>query len=220
MKSEPKLREGDSMEELYIDPVFTEENRYLEKRFDLLTEVLTKDESTCLEDFIKSKLVKIESDSNISQTYKLQYRPDEWDSMGVIQKVQDIARSHIQKTYAVVGQLEPRSFTLLRTEDAQGYIEEYGVYNQNGEILYTAVVTASDSDDYYSGETLYLVNGEGFRPSRVDVVVHRNETLNNWEIVEVVKGTRLDLLIVFQEIERKLSYDYEIDQILEDIKEF
>lgn len=213
MRSEPRLRPGDSVEEFYEDPIFNKDNRYLEKKFDTLRNALSAKESSALETFIVSKLSNNATISSSSQKYILQYRPDEWDSMGVIQKVQDLVKDHIYKTYAVSGQLEPRSFSILRTEDAQGYKEEYGAYNQNGEILYTAIVTASDSSDYFSGETIYLVNGEGFKPSRSDVVVHRNETLNDWEITEVVRGVRLDLVIVFREIDRKVSYDYPIDQL-------
>jgi hypothetical protein len=213
MRSEPTLKPEDSKEEFYEDPIFTKENRYLEKKFDTLTGIISPEESAALENFINSKLSASTTDLAFSQVCTLQYRPDEWDSMGVVQKVQDIAREHIYKTYAVSGQLEPRSFTILRTEDVQTYKEEYGLYNQNNEILYTAIVTASHPDDYYSGETLYLNNGEGFRPARSDIVIHRNERLNDWEIVEVVTGVRLDLIIVFQEIDRKVSYDYPIDQL-------
>jgi hypothetical protein len=222
MKAEPRLRPDDSVEEFYEDPIFNENNKYLEKKFDILTNVLTVEESTSLETFITSKISTNapDSNSNTSQKYVLQYRPDEWDSAGAIQKVYDIARKHILDTYAVIGQLEPRSFTLLRTEDAQTYKEEYGAYNQNGEILYTAIVTASNPPDYYSGETLYLVNGEGFMPNRYDIVVHRNESHNNWEIVDVVTGVRLDLLVVFREHARRTAYNYYIDQLDEDSLNF
>lgn len=210
----PNLPNNGKQPEFYEDPIYTEDNRHLEKKADLLCNVLTDDDSTQLELFIESKLgPSVSSElSESSRICNLPYRPDEWDAAGVIQKVQDIARNHILNTYVVVGDLEPRSFKLLRTEDVQTYKEEYDKYDQNGEILYTAVVTASNPDTYWHGETRYLVNGEGLRLRRNDMLVHRNERLNTWEIVEVLRGTRLDLVIVFQEIDRRISYDYDIDQ--------
>lgn len=211
----PNLPNNGQQPEFYEDPVYTEDNRYLEKKVDLLQNVLTGEDSEALEAFIRSKLEgKVSTElSETSQIYNLPYRPDEWDTAGVIKKVYDIAREHILKTYAVIGQLEPKSFTLLRTEDVQTYKEEYGVYNKNGEILYTAAVTASTPEDYWCGETRYTQNGEGLQPRRTDMLVHRNESLNDWEILEVIRGTRLDLLIVLREHARRTSYDYPIDQL-------
>ena len=196
----------------YSDPVFDETNRHLPKMFDLLKNVLTIEDAEGLEAFIKYKMPKEINDSETSQSLDLPYRTDEWDNTGVIAKIQELAKEHIQNTYSLAGYLEPRKFMLLRTENVQRYEDIYGSYNENGEVLYSAIVTPTSSDEYYSGETRYTVNGEGFRPSPRDVVVHRNEEMNNWEIVEVVRGVRFDLIITFQEINKQVSYDYEIDQ--------
>jgi hypothetical protein len=206
--------DGSQTVEFYEDPVYTESNRYLEKKADLVRNVLSVEDADSLKLFIESKFESRShsESSTISQVYELPYRPDEWDSNGVIQKVHDIAKAHILKTYAVVGQLEPRSFKLLMTNIDQSYGEEYGAYNQDNEILYTSIVTVSNPDDYWRGETKYPVNGEGLRLNRVDMLVHRNESLNTWEVSGVEHGTRFDLLVVFQESDRRVSYDYEIDQ--------
>ena len=196
----------------YIDPVFNETNRHLPKMFDVLRDVLTIEDAEGLEAFIKYKMPTENDSSERSQFLELPYRTDEWDNTGVIAKIQELAKNHIQSTYSLAGYLEPRKFMLLRTENAQGYDEVYGAYNQNGEVLYSAIVTPTPSIDYYSGETRYTVNGEGFRPNPRDVVVHRNEEMNSWEMVEVVRGVRVDLIIVFQEINKQVSYDYVIDQ--------
>lgn len=211
MKSPAGLKHGDTEHEVYVEPIFTAETRHLQKRFDILSNVITPEESLALKAFIESKIPE-SSDSTYSQEVVLPYRPDEWDELGIVQKIQDLAKAHILKTYAVVGQLEPRKFMVIRTDNVQTYGETYGSYNQNGEILYTAVVTPSSPTDYYSGETLYGVNGEGFHPNSCDMVVQRNEELNSWEIVEVLTGVRFDLIVVFQEIDRTISYDYIINQ--------
>ena len=211
MKSPAGLKRGDTEHEVYVEPVFTKETRHLEKRFDILSNVITPEESLALQAFIESKIPE-SSDSTHSQELTLPYRPDEWDDLGIVQKIQDMAKAHILSTYAVVGQLEPRKFLILRTDNVQTYKETYGAYNENGEILYTAIVTPSNPTEYYSGETLYDINGMGFHPNSGDMVVQRNETLNNWEIVEVLTGTRFDLIVVFQEIDRTISYDYAISQ--------
>lgn len=211
MKSQASLRPGDDYEEVYVDPVFNRGNRHLEKRFDVLKDAIDLEDSDALKEFIELKLPG-GAEQELSQELVLQYRPDEWDSRGVIQKVQDIAKAHISSVFALSGQLEPRKFYLLRTENVQTYKQEYGLYNDNNETLYSAIVTVSSPTEYYSGETLYLVNGEGFRPNRTDIVIHRHEKINDWEIVEVLIGSRLDLVVVFQEIDRRISYDYPIDQ--------
>jgi len=198
----------------HVDPIFDETNRHLPKMFDILTNVLTYEEAGALEAFAKRKLATESEDLDTNQTLELPYRTDEWDGDGVIAKIQELAKQHIQNTYSLAGYLEPRKFMLMRTENAQSYKETYSEYNKNGEVLYTAIATPSSPAEYYSGETRYTVNGEGFRPSSRDVVVHRNEEMNNWEMVEVVTGVRFDLIIVFQEINKQVSYDYEIDQTI------
>lgn len=211
MKAYASNKPGDSGDEVYVEPVFDGTNSYLEKRFEVLPGVLSSEEVLALKEFIGSKLPK-SSEDEFSQTLVLPYRPDEWDSIGVVQKVQDISRSHIVSTYAVSGQLEPVKFKVMRTDNVQKYLETYGKYNDNREILYTAITTVPSPVDHYSGETLYQNNGEGFRPNPGDLVIHRNETLNNWEIVGAANTPRFDLLIMFREVDRSISYDYVIDQ--------
>ncbi len=195
------------------DPVYDGTNTELPKRFDLLTSALSKQEASDLNAFLVEKFSDIDV---TTRSIDLSYRPEDWDDSGVIEKLHNIVREHIKQTYKITGSLNPRRFTLLRTTDVQTYSETYGDYNANNEILYTAIYTAPNVTDYYSGETLYNKNGEGFFPSGYDVVIHRNEELNNWEILDVVKGQRLDLLMVFEEIDRGVSYDYPIDQLEDD----
>jgi hypothetical protein len=211
MKSPTGLKHGDTEHEVYVDPVLTKETRHLQKKFEIIRNAITPEESLALKNYISSKITE-SSNSKYSNQLVLPYRPDEWDEFGVIQKIQDIAKGHILETYPIIGQLEPRKFMILRTDNVQTYKETYGLYNANSEILYTAIVTPSSPTDYFSGETLYTVNGEGFYPNPRDMVVQRNEELNSWEIIEVLSGTRFDLVVVFQEIDRTISYNYTISQ--------
>ena len=198
----------------YVDPIYTPDNRHLPKMFDFIKNAITDEEAESLREFIEQKLSEEREDLEASQSMVLAYRPDEWDSAGVIAKIQDLAKLHIQNTYSLGGYLGAQKFMLLRTENAQSYKEVYGNYNNDGEILYTAIVSPCRGTEYFQGETKYTINGEGFKPRAVDMTVHRNEELNNWEITEVINGTRFDLVIVFQEVDKQVSYDYEIDQTI------
>ncbi len=195
------------------EPVYDGTNAELPKKFDLLRSVLTKEETLAINNFIVHKFEGIDVDT---RTIELSYRPEDWDNAGVIEKLHDLVRQHIKDTYKIAGSLNPRRFTLLRTTDLQTYSEKYAEYNANNEIIYTAVYSAANTTDYYSGETLYNENGEGFFPTEYDIAIHRNEELNSWEILDVVKGQRLDLIMVFEEIDRGVSYDYQIDQLEDD----
>lgn len=208
-------------EEGYVEPVFNADNRHLPKMFDTLKDQITAEEAEQLLSFIDSRLLApAEGESEVSSKLKLLNRPDNWDDHGVIEKIYNIARSHIMDTYWMVGNLEPRDFIIMRTEDVQKYEETYGEFDENDETLYTAIVTPCSSKDYFQGETRYTINGEGFNPSPTDIVIHRNEEMNNWEITEVVSGTRYDLLLVFQEPTQRVSYNFEIEQSVEDDSEF
>ena len=208
-------------EEGYVEPVFNADNRHLPKMFDTLKDQITVEEAEQLLSFIDSRLLApADGESEVSSKLKLLNRPDNWDDHGVIEKIYNIARSHIMDTYWMVGNLEPRDFIIMRTEDVQKYEEIYGAFDKNHETLYTAIVTPCSNKDYFRGETRYTINGEGFMPSPTDIVIHRNEEMNNWEITEVVNGTRYDLLLVFQEPTQRVSYDFEIEQSVEDDSEF
>ena len=213
-----QVRSGDEIEK-YVDPVFTADNRHLPKMFDVLTDQITLEEAQQLLEFIDSRLVP-EGEKETSSRLELLNRPDSWDKYGVIEKVYSIARAHIMDTYWMVGNLEPRDFVIMRTEDLQTYREEYGNFDSNEETLYTATVTPCLSTNYSQGETRYTINGEGFEPGPTDIVVHRNEKINSWEITEVAVGTRYDLLLVFQEPTQRVSYNFEIEQSVEDNSEF
>ena len=208
MRSIPEENPNDN-----ADPEYDGTNAELPKKFDTLKDVLSKEEADALRIFIEEKFKTVDADT---KEILMTYRPEDWDSEGIIEKLTDTTKAHIISTFRIEGSLNPRKFMLLRTRDVQSYEEEYGAYNQNGEILYTAVATASKRNEYFSGQTLYTRNGEGFFPREVDLIVHRNEELNNWEIHEVLEGERLDLIMVFEEIDRGVHYNYEIDQLEDD----
>lgn len=205
---------NDANQDPYVDPEYTEENRYLPKKFDILTGVVTTEEAEKLREFITSKLPNTSEDSS-SQSHVLPYRSDEWDSDGIINRLQSLARDHVRATFHTIGAVEPRKFMLLRTDASQSYSETYGNYINNREILYTAVVTPVSEFSHSPDETVYTTNGEGFKPSQVDMVVHRNEEYNNWSIPELDSGSRLDLIMVFREVDQSISYDYPMDQLEE-----
>lgn len=192
-----------------MSPIYDGSNDHEEKKVDLLSGAISPSEADALLEFILNKFSKSASATSIT----LSYRPEDWDVSGVIDKIHNVAKAHIHETYPIKGDLNPRSFTLLKTDDGRTYSETYGKYRNGNEILYTAVVTPISPAEYYSGETLYSVNGEGLRPNPCDMLVHRNERLNTWEIVEVLTGARYDLLIVFEEIDRAVSYDYPIKSL-------
>jgi len=205
----------------YENPVFNADNRHLPKIFDVLQNQITIQESEHLLEFISTKFPESEEEiTETSSVIKLLNRPDNWDSFGVIEKIYGIARQHIMDTYWMVGNLEPRHFLILKTEDAQNYEELYGDFDANGETVYTAVVTPSLPESYFQGETRYTVNGNGFQPNPLDIVIHRNEELNSWEITDVTKGVRYDLVLVFQEPTQRVSYDFEIEQTVDDGVEY
>lgn len=213
---EDVVRPGDDVKE-YVDPVFNADNRHLPKMFDVLKNQITDEEAEQLSSFIDSRLLApTGGESEFSSKLKLLNRPDNWDAHGVIEKIYNIARSHIMGTYWMVGNLEPRDFIIMSTKNAQKYEETYGAFDENGETLYTAIVTPCSKNEYFQGETQYTVNGEGFNPSPTDIVLHRNEELNNWQITEVINGTRYDLILVFQEPTQRVSYDFEIEQTVDD----
>lgn len=173
--------------------------------------VLSSDELQSMYTYILDKLPEKSSDS-VSQERLLQYRPDEWDSLGAIQKVQDAAKQHISETYPVVGQIEPRKFFILRTDAGQTYEQVYADSNNSREVVYTTVTTVVDADSYEYGETIYTESGEGFKPAIGSTLVHKDVKANSWKIDDPVSGCRLDLVIVFQNIDRNISYDYPMDQ--------
>lgn len=194
----------------HVDPVFDGTNTGEPKIFDIIKDVLSLDEAASLLEFLEQKL-PVDADEYFS--IDLSYRPEDWDSFGIIEKIYNKAKAHISEVYPVEGSLNPRRFQIVRTDDCRPFKQEYGNYRNGNEILYTAVVTPVLSTKYFSGETLYFENGEGFRPSPTDLVIHRNERINSWEIIEVLSGARYDLIITFEEVYRGVSYDYEIAQL-------
>lgn len=200
----------------YIDPVYTKDNRHLPKKFAVLKSVMSEEDRSHLIEFVLEKIPQ-ESKNEVSQSHTLIYRTDEWDKFGVINRLQEVAKSHIRDTYYLVGAAEPRKFLLLRTDPWQSYEEVYDPsYINNREILYTAVVTLVSDGIFVPGETIYTSNGEGFVPEPLSMVIHRNERYNNWSISKLAGGTRLDLIMVFREVNMEISYEYEIEMSAED----
>ena len=202
------------------DFVYDKSNRHLPKKFSIVEDAITIEEAEGLEKFILSKLPD-ETEDEQSQVCVLPYRTDEWDELGVIHKVQELAKQYIEDNYYLEGAVEPKRFELVRTDSIQSYERLYseGYINQN-EILYTVVVTPTSSGSYDWGQTVYLNNGEGFKPSTTSVFIHRNEEYNNWSVEEPMNGTRLDLIITLREMNVAISYDYPIEQSPETIEEY
>lgn len=183
------------------------------KKAEILVDALTKEESSALREFILSKVPD-------GGSLNLPYRPDEWDSTGVIQKVQDLAKEHIRRTHVTINQLAPRSFSVSNISKSDGYSEEYSSYISDGEILYQVIATVSDDSFCVGGDTLYVNTNERISHSGgTTVVMHRCEELNNWKI-SPISGNRLDLAIYLQESGKRISYNYPIDQIIDELPDF
>lgn len=189
-------------------------NKSSPKQAETIVNAITESESSILREFILSKLPS-------EGSLELQYRPDEWDSAGIVQKIQDLGREYIQRTHVVSNQLEPRKFKLYNIVDASELGEEYSEYNKNGEILYLITATVSTSDSCSGGSTIYTETGKVVDlSSGTNITIHRCESLNSWKIMPVRSGNRLDLSILIQENDRQISYDYPIDQITRELPSF
>lgn len=189
-------------------------NRGTPKEAQVLVNAITVDEAAILRGFILAKLTS-------EGILELPYRPDEWDSAGVIQKIQDMAKEYIKQNYVTYNQLEPRAFLLSRVSDHSDRGEEYSEYNANGEILYQVTTTVSNSEVCTGGDTIY-VNTYVTVPHEngTTMVIHRDEELNNWKLSPILSGERLDLIIYIQEFDLQKSYDYPIDQTTVEIPNF
>jgi hypothetical protein len=181
---------------------------------EIVVDAITAEESECLRSFILSKLPAVGS-------LELPYRPDEWDSYGIIQKIQDLAKDKIKQTHVVHNQLEPRSFVIFNAVDTSELGEEYSTYNANGEIIYKIMLTVS-SDDALTGGNITFDNSVGMVSNfgGTTAVIFRCEEINNYTISPISIGNRLDLVICLQEIDRKISYDYPIDPLPTDLLVF
>lgn len=183
------------------------------KKAEIVLNALTLEESTTLREFILNRVPEPGS-------FNLPYRPDEWDSAGIIQKIQDLAKDHIRRTHVTNSNLKPKSFTISNLSDSGDSGEEYEEYNANDEILYRVTATVSNETTCTGGDTLYVNTHQSV--SHVDgttVTIHRCEAINNWKI-SPVDGSRLDLVIYLQENVKRISYNYHIDQIDTDIPDF
>lgn len=189
-------------------------DRSAPRQVEILLDALTPGESEVLRNFILDKLPH-------EGVVELLYRPDEWDSEGVIQKVQDLAKDHIKNTFVTINQLEPRGFRLARISNHLEWGEEYSKYNSNGEIIYQVTATVSNNDICNGGSTVYVNTGiEVPHANGTTVAIHRAEELNDWKLSHIYSGHRLDLIIYIQEFDKQKSYDYPIDQITEDLPDF
>jgi hypothetical protein len=181
---------------------------------EILVDAITAEESAHLRDFILSKLP-------LPGTLELPYRPDEWDTNGVIQKIQDLAKDRIKQTHVVYNQLEPRSFVISNLVDSSFLGEEYSSYNSNGEILYKTIITVSSSDICSGGDIIFS-NGEDATTNLLGTtaIIFRCEERNSYTVSPVSSGNRVSLAICLQEIDRQISYDYPIDPLPIDLLVF
>lgn len=188
--------------------------KHLPKNASILFDMLSDNELSVLVSFIDEKVP--EGDASVS----LRYRPDEWDNSGVIQKIYNLSKEYLKENYEVHSQVEPREFIVRRVLDASDIGEEYGDYDANGEILYYSTVSVPGLDGCIGGETKYLKYDVTVSPNDRAICIHRGESNNDWKVSKIDKGSRLDLVILFQEISRKVSYSYSIDQITENLPDF
>lgn len=193
---------------------YTADNRHETKIFELIENAITEEEVAALKEFAESQIPEASEDET-SQKVEMANRPDKWDSAGVIAKIQDIFRDYVRNTYFLVGSLEPRKFVILRTDDVQEYSETYGRFQIDGVLTYTAIMPLSKPDvDCRPGEILFTVHGEGFKSEPGNLIVFRNEEFNSWKIPDMFSGTRFDLILVLQEINKSMTYDeFEIEPL-------
>jgi hypothetical protein len=185
-------------------------------RFRVIRNVITPEEAEQLSLFILSKL-NSEGEIETTSTYlDLQYRPDEWDASGVIDKIYNFGKEYLKEQYSLEGGLEPKTFRIIRTDGYQTYKEVFPESPRDK--TYSLISTPMFKIDgaMSSGATLYEVNGEGFIPNATSLIVQKNISLNNWEVTETAGGIRLDLVVVFREFRQGMSYNYEIEQTIDD----
>ena len=184
------------------------------KRFRVVRELITKEEAKQLSDFILSKLPEEGDMETPPSTLNLPYRPDEWDSTGVIEKIYNFGKEYLRENFELEGGLEPKTFKLIRTDGYQVYKEVFPEEEELKEKTYSLILTPliASTGGFFAGTTVYAVNGEGFTPETTSLIVQKNMSLNNWEITEGGGGTRLDLVITFREFRQGMSYDYKIEQ--------
>jgi hypothetical protein len=188
--------------------------------YEELKNALTPTEVRALKRFVLS-VAPNKVDGPTSNKIEIYNRPDAWDPEGSINKLQNIFRDYIKETFFLTGILEPRQFIVLRTDAGQSYSEEYGLYKNNGEVLYTGYMSLTSDVDAPGVETIYTKNGFGFEQRPGSLVVHRNEAFNNWSISEVTSGTRLDIVLVQTELDKHADYnEFVIDQSVDDGVEY
>lgn len=184
------------------------------RKVDILVDALTKEESSSLRAFILEKTIN-------NNSIDLPYRPDEWDADGIIQKIQDLAKEHIKHNFVTNNQLEPRRFTLINIEDSDEYGEEYSEYNQDAVISYKVMATVSNEETCSGGSTVFPHNGKHVdHLDGTTITIHRCERINDWNLSDIYKGQRLDLAMEFQDVGRRISYNYHIEQTTEDLLGF
>jgi hypothetical protein len=175
----------------------------------IISDVITRSEAEELKAFMLTKATDPKN-----YRYEIYNRPDAWDPNNIIGRLQDKFRDFIKANFFLVGMLEPRLFVALRTDTDATYAELYGNFEGNGETLYSAVLTLND--DYEGGDTVY-VNGLDFSPKVGDMVVHRQEFFNCWEVLKVTSGIRVDLMLVQTELQKRADYnEFPIEQSVDD----
>lgn len=199
----------------------SKENRLDPLAFELVKVDLSEEELEVLRDFADNKNTTANL-TNKSSKEVIMNRLDELDSDGIIARLTNLFREHVVGKYYINGHVEVRSYVALRTEQSQGYGEDYSPLDEGDEVSYTAVIPLSRlGEDYVGGALSYKSGGDGFSITPGTISVHRNEPGNSWRIANVLGGTRLDLLLV--QAERRISVTYEgfsIDPYVDDGSEF
>jgi len=193
------------------------ETRGLPVAVTTLVDVLSSSEVELLRKFSASQLADY---SNLDKlvNHELGNRPDSWDETGLVSRLQELFRSYIKSNFFLLGNIEPRQISILCAPETTGYREKYGLFENNGEVIYTAIVPLSYSKtDYLGGDIVYTKPGEGGYGAPGQMLIHRNETINSWMLEDVDSGTRLDLILVQQEVRNLASYtEFSIDQTVYD----
>lgn len=181
--------------------------------FEIVGDVITGEESEYLGNFIMSKFKDVPAPSgSISLAVPLPYRLDEWDDRGIIEKIHSKAKHYFQTTFNIGPNIGPMEFLLVKSEMKQRHKTFYEPFVPGGDVFYTAIITPVVRENHDPGTTNYINLNQSLSPGGVDMVVHKNDVPTNWEIVGGNYGIRVDLIIVFRENTKRISYDYKIDQ--------
>ena len=195
------------------------EERGLEVPYSVLENVLTEEDVELLRGLVLSMFGHEESNETqeVSSVVEIDYKPKLWGPAGdPLHKAIAIFRKHVQENFFLLGNLKPKKILAVKTEEAQEYLNnDYSdnFEDEDGNVLYTAIIPVSKMwVDYTYGKLLYTVLGSCPDSDIGRIIIHRNEFINRWQINQPRQGTRYDLVLIQEEVDENLSYEFEIEQ--------